>query len=58
MTRMQVLFNIDTLLTGCHECPTRKQMVREYGSRYAVQDSHCNKNCQIGKKLQELGRKL
>lgn len=58
MSRIQVLYRIDSLLIGCGDCETRKQMNRDMKNLYARMDGHCNKNCPVGADLQELGRQL
>jgi hypothetical protein len=58
MSRKQVLYQIDKLLTGCAVCPKRAEMNREMKGLFARMDGHCNKNCEVGSKLQQLGKSL
>lgn len=59
MTRSSVLFRIDKILNEkCKDCPVRREMAKKYKGRFALQDGHCNKNCQVGAELQSLGKML
>ncbi|WP_375137227.1 zinc-finger domain-containing protein [Paenibacillus pabuli] len=42
----------------CNGCKTHAELVAKYGGSYTKIDTHCNRKCETGKKLQELGKQL
>lgn len=56
---MSVLKQIDALLSGkCASCPMKAEMNSCNGRLFARFDGHCNRECPVGKQLQELGKVL
>jgi hypothetical protein len=61
MTKQTVLHEIDTIIDGtCGQCPKRKAFYKNKATknRQSELDSYCNRQCQIGGKLQALGKVL
>lgn len=59
MNRTQATFQIgDILESKCGSCPIRKEYNRLHGGSFSKIDNHCNRECPVGKQLQELGKHL
>lgn len=59
MSRLNTLNKINLLMDQkCNGCKTHAELVAKYGGSYTKIDTHCNRKCETGKKLQELGKQL
>lgn len=59
MSRLDVLTRINLLMDAkCGSCKTRKVMAKENPNNLIRVDHHCNRQCEIGKQLQELSKGL
>ncbi|MFT4414141.1 zinc-finger domain-containing protein [Fredinandcohnia humi] len=57
MDRKKLLLEVGEVLdTYCQDCFVKEFFRKERGKRYA--QSFCIKNCTVGEKLKEYGRKL
>jgi len=57
--RLRVLQQIGALLDGkCTGCSKREELGRQYGKVFSRIDGYCNRECAVGRKLQELGKEL
>lgn len=50
----------DLLDFHCSKCDKKRSMEKEFGpsGQYARIDGYCNRECEIGKELQQLGKQL
>jgi len=51
--RQKIIHQIDALLSMCRTCPKKKEL-----QIMARIDGYCNKQCETGQNLQQLGRDL
>lgn len=59
MNRLDVLNEINLLMDRkCNGCKTRKVMAKENPNNMIRVDNHCNRKCDVGKQIQELGKQL
>lgn len=59
MKRVDVLNEINILMDQkCNGCKTHAELVEKHGDSYTKIDTHCNRQCDVGKQLQELGKQL
>lgn len=58
MSRLETLYRIDNILTNCSTCKRRAELNRIHKSNFSKIDGFCNKQCEMGGKLQELGKNL
>lgn len=59
MLRDKVMRQINELLDGrCEECPTLRELNRIHGKSTSHIDRHCHNECEVGRRLRELGRQL
>lgn len=57
--RLNILFRIFEIREGtCKHCSIPTDILREHPGHLAKADNHCNKVCEHGAKLQELGKQL
>ncbi|WP_368483330.1 MULTISPECIES: zinc-finger domain-containing protein [Paenibacillus] len=42
----------------CKGCKTHYELSKLHGSNFSKIDNHCNKQCDVGKQIQELGKQL
>ncbi|WP_423805246.1 zinc-finger domain-containing protein [Paenibacillus illinoisensis] len=59
MSRLGVLNEINILMDRkCNGCRTHYELAKQHGSNFSKIDNHCNRQCETGKQLQELGKQL
>jgi hypothetical protein len=59
MKRIDVLHQITEIRDDyCSACSTPSDILRQHPGHLAKADNHCNKVCEHGAKLQELGKQL
>jgi len=59
MEREAILDEISELLDGkCYGCETYADLERKHRSNYIIASQYCREVCEIGARLQELGREL
>lgn len=59
MSRALVVNQISLILDRqCNGCVIRRKLEIKHGKSYSKVDGHCNKLCQFGKELQDLGKLL
>ncbi|OMF17206.1 hypothetical protein BK131_04375 [Paenibacillus amylolyticus] len=59
MSRLNVLTEINLLMNQkCKGCKTHYELSKLHGSNFSKIDNHCNKQCDVGKQIQELGKQL
>lgn len=59
MSRLAVLNEINILMDRkCKGCKTHAELYRQHGHTFSKIDNHCNKQCEVGQKLQNLGKQL
>jgi hypothetical protein len=63
--RSDLVCKIDDILSYCNKCEKRKEkrekrkeLILQYGSRFAQIDGYCNRKCPAGAELQSLGKLL
>ncbi|WP_353056731.1 zinc-finger domain-containing protein [Paenibacillus polysaccharolyticus] len=42
----------------CKRCKTHYELSKKHGSNFSKIDNHCNRNCETGQKIQEIGKQL
>lgn len=59
MSRLDTLTQINQLMDQkCKGCKTHAELSERYKSGYSKIDNHCNRKCEVGKRIQELGKQL
>lgn len=59
MNRTEATYQIgDILESECGSCPTRKEYNRLHGGSFSKIDNQSNRECAVGKQLQDLGKYL
>lgn len=59
MSRLDVLTEINLLMNQkCKRCKTHYELSKKHGSNFSKIDNHCNRNCETGQKIQEIGKQL
>ncbi|WP_405131868.1 zinc-finger domain-containing protein [Paenibacillus sp. FSL H8-0317] len=59
MNRQQAAFEIGDILDNqCGSCQTRQELNKKYTNTFSKIDGHCNRECPVGKQLQELSKQL
>jgi hypothetical protein len=59
MSRLDTLTKINLLMDQkCEDCKTHAELSKKYKSGYSKIDNHCNRNCDVGKQIQQLGKQL